>query len=195
MVSIWLKRLREWLNGLLRKSPAVATHRILRTETSPFVVLRQIEPDYEDDISVRIRYWRCIFINPSASHDLFLFCDRLRRTAAARRSGDITSLVTTHRFTVLRVSRMVVQGKRRTDVLMLADLDCVGASNIFRGLDGCALPIIDSLALQLKKRQAWDLDMLVKFEDDHGKEIPKERRAVTGRWLDCLRYYHSDYCK
>lgn len=194
-ITQWLARLKQWINRLFGKRTTTVTNRILRTEISQYVVIRQIEVHYEDEMSVRLRCWRAVPKDPDAKWDILLFCDRLKRTESARRRGDIGSFVKTHRFTVMRISRAILNGKQRTDLLLLADLDCVKPYMMNRGLDGCSFPIIDSLALQLKHRETWDLKMLTVFEDDRGVLLPNEKWAVTQRWKDCLLYYHGEYCE
>jgi hypothetical protein len=64
---------------------------------------------------------------------------------------------------------------------------------VLRGLDGFAPQICDSLAVQLTKRSPAELQRLVIFEDEFGIENHRERMAVSERWLDQLKFYHSQY--
>ncbi|HIK40405.1 hypothetical protein [Thermoleptolyngbya sp. M55_K2018_002] len=74
----------------------------------------------------------------------------------------------------------------RVDVLFLADCCLCDAPGV-RGLDGWALPITDSLALQLTKRSEAELKLLTEYRTED------ERRQVSDRWLGMLRAYCRDY--
>lgn len=81
----------------------------------------------------------------------------------------------------------------RVDALFFAHVDLVGGGIVTRGLDGWACPIVDSMALQLTKREPAMLQSLLEFEDESGDEIPGERWRIFARWASICRAYVADY--
>jgi hypothetical protein len=190
--NIWLERVRRWLDQLLSRDSPDSRPAILAEFSSEHVRARSIRATYSDELVERIRDWRIIFIAPEIGYDLVLTCDRLLRSEKARQTGELASLVTSHRFALFRVSKFLIGGKRRKDQIFIADLDCI-QTQVFRGLDGFAPQICDSLAVQLTKRSLPELRRLAIFEDEFGIENHRERLAVSERWLDQVRFYHSQY--
>jgi hypothetical protein len=190
--NLWLERVRRWLDQLFARDSPDSQPTILAEFSSEYVRARSVRPTYSDELVERIRDWRIVCISPEIGYDLVLTCDRLLRSEKARQTGELASLVTSHRFALFRVSKYLIGGKRRKDQILIADLDCI-QTQVFRGLDGFAPQICDSLAVQLTKRSLPELRRLAIFEDEFGIENHRERLAVSERWLDQVRFYHSQY--
>ena len=190
--NIWLDRIRRWLDQLFARDSPDNRPTIRAEFSSQHVHCRSLYTSYQDELIERIRDWRVVFGSPDIRYDLVLTCDRLLRSEKARQMGELASLVTSHRFALFRVSKFLIGGKRRKDQVFVADLDCI-QTQVFRGLDGFAPQICDSLAVQLTKRSLPELRRLVIFEDEFGIENHRERLAVSERWLDQVRFYHSQY--
>lgn len=187
----WREQLRRWIKRLAArlfggKSAGYRPVRIARRIDRQHISLLLLETGEEHLRGfVRVRVWRCVF-RQAAWFDLLITCDRISRTGL--RSQEFTAAPTaTHRITIARHSKLSTHVKKlRVDVLFLADC-CLTDSPGVRGLDGWALPITDSLALQLSKRGEAELRLLTEYKDDD------ERSRVSNRWLGILRAYCSDY--
>lgn len=189
-IDRWLRRLRRWIDRVFVGGAPATVSLPLKTIETTLVFLRRLDCNYQDEFSTRITHWTCVFRSAELPYDLIVTCDRLRRSEAARLSGDITSLAVTHRIAVMRVGRTLIAGKRKKDTLLLTDLDAIGSSMRFP--DGWAPQITDSLALQLKYRSLTDLKRLVLFGADD-KDNDDERKSVLARWESILAAYVDEY--
>lgn len=186
----WVRQLRRWLKRLVArlsgKRAGYRPVRILRRIDRPLVSLLLLEADREPLSGfIRVRVWRCIF-RSAAWFDLLITCDRIQRSEL-RRAEFAGSPAATHRLTIARHSKLSSHAKNlRVDVLFLADCCLVDAPGV-RGLDGWALPITDSLAIQLSKRSEKDLGLLTEYQTE------SDRQSVSDRWLGMLRVYCREY--
>lgn len=184
----WLQRIRRWISRLFGGRTTVNRGpTILREFESEFIRLLMLDAPYSDEEVERIRAWKAILRSQSDRYDILVVCDRLKRCRADVRAGEIRRFVTTHRFAAFRIARIPVKGKTRVDQLFIAELDCIRAQ-VFRGMDGFAPQIADSLAMQLRKRSLAELEMLL----DVGDTL-ESRKLVRKRWAGCLLYYHNQY--
>lgn len=192
LFDAWILKIKRWLDLIFGSQSSRVTITVRRVFESDFVYLKLLETEYSDELTERIRHWQAISKSTEIPYDLVITCDRLKRTLKSNLEGDITIFVNSHRFAVFRISKYLIGNRRRKDQVLVVDLDCVN-TQVFRGLDGFAPQIADSLAIQLSKRSLADLKLLILFENQYGIESAKTRLEMGNRWLTVLMAYHESY--
>lgn len=192
LFDAWILKIKRWLDLVFGVHSNRVTITVRRVFESDFIYLKLLETEYSDELTERIRHWHAITKSADVPYDLVITCDRLKRTLKSNLEGDITVFANSHRFGVFRISKYLIGNRRRKDQVLIVDLDCVN-SEVFRGLDGFAPQIADSLAIQLSKRSLIDLKLLILFENQYGIESAKIRLEVGNRWLAVLMAYHESY--